>query len=126
MWLEHWQYPDRRRARGHRGGESSQGVKRFRTRERGLIGSIVIYLRQAKQIPSADAFPRKQSPSSLSQSARPDECPGASAQLGSPGPTGRLDRRGGSGVVACGAELAGPGIAGCRRASTADKKLIRH
>ncbi len=126
MWLEHWQYPDRRRARGHRGGESSQGVKRFRTRERGLIGSIVIYLRQAKQIPSADAFPRKQSPSSLSQSARPDECPGASAQLGSPGPTGRLDRRGGSGVVACGAELAGPGIAGCRRASTADKKLTRH
>jgi hypothetical protein len=43
----------------------------------GLLGSMVICCGQAKQIPSADAFPRKQSPSSLSKSARKDEFPRA-------------------------------------------------
>jgi hypothetical protein len=45
---------------------------------------MVIYRRQAKQIPSADAFPRKQSPSFLIRSARTGECPSASAQPGLP------------------------------------------
>jgi len=87
---------------------------------------LVVYWRQAKQFPSADAFPRKPSPSSLSQSVRTGEFPSASAQAGSPGPASGLDRRGGSGVITCGAQLDRTGIAGCRCASTAGKKLIRH
>ena len=92
----------------------------------GLGGSMVIYCRQAKQIPSADAFPRKPSPSSLSQSARTDEFSSASAQAGSPRSTSRLDRRGGSRAFTRGAQLVRTGIAGCRRASIEGKKLIRH
>ena len=92
----------------------------------GLVGSIVIYCRQAKQIPSADAFPRKPSPSSLNQSARTDEFSSAAAQAGSSGSTSHLDRRGGSSAVTRGAQLARTGIAGCRRASIEGKKLIRH
>jgi hypothetical protein len=90
----------------------------------GLVGSMVIYCCQAKQIPSADAFPRKPSPSSLSLSAHTGEFAGASPRLGSPGPTSGFDRRSGSGVVGCGAQLVGPRNAGCRCASI-EGKIMR-
>jgi hypothetical protein len=46
----------------HRGAEFARGLI-----ANGLRGSVVIYWRQAKQIPSADAFSLKQSPSSVNQ-----------------------------------------------------------
>ena len=57
------------------------------------------------------------------------EFPRASARAGSPNPTGCLARWTGGNIVACPAEHARAEIAvnaGCRRASTAGKKLIPH
>jgi hypothetical protein len=95
----------------------------------GLPGSMVICCGKAKQIPLADAFPRKQSPSSLSKSSRTVEFPCACARAGSPNPTDRFARcTGGDFVVrAVWPVIGGIAIkANRRRAGTAGKELIRH
>ena len=95
----------------------------------GLVGSMVICCCQAKQLPSADAFPLKPSPSSLSWAAGTAKFLGASAQPRSPSPAGRFARRTGGNIVVHPAWLDRIGIAieaNRGRAVTEGKKLIRH